>query len=360
MHPGTPPRLDARGRVLMGQLVGRPVEPLDWLRPIHLPLVRGGCDGGGACCSMYHHIPATPVDRERIAAVLDEDVDELFVEAFTGYPGSLNIVTVDGRCAFQQPDNLCRLQVVGGPEAKPTSCLSYPSVLVACGEEWHASLRPECACAARHAVEGKLLPDEPRVWAELRSRFARVWQVPETIVIEGDRTMPRHEYVAWMRRTMARLKTTFEPLEALREAGEEIGVETSPPDEAWNGFVERNLERELREGRIELHADSPLLATFNWALEVFRGLRAGVDPDPKWSKGRSGDHARRTATVAMMLLHGHQLLEWRELGPTLADMSRFLWLGRASNAVKPAEEADPRLEAVTSWVFLWRLVDWVE
>jgi hypothetical protein len=360
VHPGTPPRLDPRGRPLQGQLIGRAVVPADGTRPLHLPLVQAACDARGACCALYHHVPASPEDRERIRGVLggEDGFDDLFVEAFAGHPGSLNIATVEGRCAFQQPDGLCRVQVLGGPGAKPTSCSVYPAVLVACGEEWHASLRPECACLARHAVEGRMLSEDPQAWADLRARFARVWEVPDVVVIEGDRVLSRGAYVEWMRRSIARLSTSFEPLVALAEAGREIGVETAAPDAAWLDAVARDLAREQREGDIELHPDSPLRATFAWAREVFDALRAGADPEPRWSKGRAADHARRMASLATMTLHGHALLEWRELGPALIDLRRFLWLGRASNAVRPAEDADPRLESLTAWIFLWRLVEW--
>lgn len=360
VHPGTAPRLDPRGRPLQGQLVGRAVVPEDWTRPLHLPLVRAGCDARGACCSLYHHIPASPEDRERIRAVLapEEGLDELFVEAFAGHPGALNIATVDGRCAFQQPDGLCRVQVRGGASAKPSPCSSYPAVLVACGDEWHASLRPECACIARHANEGSLLSDDPQSWANLRARFARVWEVPDRVEIDASRSLPRDEYVAWMRTSIAGLKTSFAPFDALAAAGEALGVELVEPDDAWLARVQANLARERREGDVELHHASPLRATFAWALEIVAALRGGASPEPSWSRGRSADHARRAAALASMVLHGHQLLEWRQLGPALVDLGRFLWLGRASMAIRAAEEVDPRLEALTSWIFLWRLVDW--
>lgn len=360
VHPGTPPRLDPRGRPIQGQLVGRRVTTADLQSPLHLPLVRFGCDAQGACCSLYHHIPASPDDRERMRAALGdpEGFDDLFGEAFAGAPGSLNIATVGGRCAFQQADGACRPQLAGGAGCKPTSCNSYPAVLVACGDEWHAGLRPECACLARHAVEGALLPDDPRPWVELRSRFLRVWEVPEVVVIEGDRTLHRAQYVTWMRELSGALKTSFQPLDALVAAAARLGVEAEDVDDAWLARIEANLVREQAEGDIELHADSPLRATFAWALGVVRALREGADPEPRWSKGRNGDHARRMAALACMTLHGHQLLEWRELGPALIDLRRFLWLGRASHAIQPAEDADPRLESLTSWLFLWRLVAW--
>ncbi len=360
IHPGTSPRLDARGRPVQGQLIGRPIVPEDRTRPLHLPLVRAGCNASGACCSMYHHIPALPSDRDRVCELFaDEDgVEELFVEAFAGHPGALNIATVQGRCAFQQADGLCRIQLAGGPAAKPSPCQSYPAVLVACGDEWHASLRPECACLARHAVEGRLLSEDPQSWAELRARFLRVWMVPERVEVRDGRSLSRPEYVGWMRSSIGRLKTSFAPLDALESAGRDIDVALVRPDDAWLARVEANLQRERREGEIELHADSPLRASFVWGLEVLSALRAGADPEPTWSRGQGADHARRAATLAMMVLHGHQLLEWRQLGPALVDLGRFLWLGRASNAVRAAEEVDARLESLTTWMFLWRLVDW--
>ena len=360
VHPGTAPRLNARGKPLQGQLVGRAVVPEDWTRPLHLPLVRAGCDAAGACCALYHHMPAAPEDRERIRGLLGEEpgFDDLFVEAFAGHPGTLNIATIEGRCAFQQADGLCRVQVLGGPGAKPTSCSSYPAVLVACGEEWHASLRPECACLARHALEGRMLSEDPQSWADLRARFLRVWSVPEEVVIAGQRSLPRDDYVGWMRATIARLSTSFHPLEALEAAGHDLGLQVGPPEDAWLARVQENLEREQREGDIELHPASPLRASFAWALDVVRALRGGLDPEPRWSRGRDGDHARRAASLATMVLHGHGLLEWRELGPAFTDLWRFLWLARASHALRGPEVDDGCLESLTTWIFLWRLVDW--
>ncbi len=366
MHPGSGARIDSSGHVVQGQLVGRRTTPADLAAPLHLPLLKAGCDARGACCSLYHHIPASTEDRDRMLAVLPEWTgpgapEDLFVKAFAGSSGELgemlNIAKVDGRCALQQADGLCRVQLAAGSDAKPAPCQAYPAVLVACGDEWHASLRPECACLARHAIEGTALPDAPEPWVQLRSLLPRVWAVPDTVIIEGTRAIPRADYVAWMRAGVGALKTSFTPLEALETLAEELGVELEEPGPDWLNSLLPTLEREVVEAEAELHDDSPLRHLVTWARDVVLALLADAAPK-RFSRGREADFGRCSGSLAAFVLHGHLLLEWPELGPALADLHRFLWLARRGEAVDSVTERDPRLEPITAALFLQRHVDW--
>jgi hypothetical protein len=215
----------------LGQLVGRNVEPRDLARPLALPFLRASCDGSGSCCGLYHHIPATREDQARITGLLGATWDrpvpleEVFVPAFDAHPaGPLNVLEIDGSCAFQDPDGLCAVHKAGGIEAKPQACISYPAHLVVCGERWVASLRPECACMLRTAVEGPRLSDDPGGWARLRSMMAAVWTVPMLVTVLGDVVVTRTDYRTWTERQVAALSNTLDPVSTLCVARAELDV----------------------------------------------------------------------------------------------------------------------------------------
>jgi hypothetical protein len=57
-----------------------------------------------------------------------------------------------------------------------------------------------------------------------------------------------------------------------------------------------------------------------------------------------------------LVLHGHALLELPLLGEALDDLLYLVQLAGASEVVSPAIDADPRLESLTTWLFLYRNV----
>jgi lysine-N-methylase len=359
--PGTP-----AGVAIRGQLVGRLVAPEDNTRPIHVPLLRASCDGSGACCSLFHHVPATAQDAREITGLLSDSwhgpvpLDQLFYPAFDGYSEPLNVVEVEGDCGLLDEDGLCRVHAAGGAQAKPQSCLAFPAELVACGDEWHASLRPECACIARTAVTGAPLQADPHTWAALRTTLLRVWEVPESVRVDETRSIPRDEYLDWMRRTMAALKTTFSPSKALTAAVQELSGSPVPerPPPGWLASIADDLEATARE-LVESHPPTGAYRrAVEWGARASRALHDGADPAPPWGRGLSQHQGRLASSVAGLLLHGHALLHYPLLGRAAADMTWLLWLARASCAVQAPEEVDPRLEANTTWVFLWRHVGW--
>ena len=354
------------GVAVRGQLIGRAVVPEDATRPIHVPLLRASCDGSGACCSLFHHVPATLQDAREITDLLADDwdgpvpLDRLFYPAFDGHPEPLNVVEVDGDCGFLDEQGLCRVQAAGGAQAKPQSCLAFPAELVACGQEWHASVRPECACIARTAVTGAPLQADPETWTALRSTLLRVWEVPVTVQVDAGQTITREQYLVWMRATMASLKTTFSPLEALRGAVEELIGAPLPerPPQAWIGSIADDLEATAARIADSHPPDGAYRRAVEWGARCARAVHDGADTKPPWGRGLTQHRARLTASVAGLLLHGHALLHYPLLGRAAADMAWLLWLARSSCAVQEPEQVDPRLEADTTWVFLWRHVGW--
>ena len=54
------------------------------------------------------------------------------------------------------------------------------------------------------------------------------------------------------------------------------------------------------------------------------------------------------------IVHGHGLLEERELRPAVTRLARFVALAQASRRLRPLDDRDDRLEELTAWFFLWR------
>ena len=350
---------DAQGRTRQGQLIGREVRPEDAQRPLHLPLLRAACDGSGSCCSQYLQVPASTEDRDRIVELIgptwrDRPTADLFGPAPAPAPAELlNIADIDGRCAFQEDDGGCAVHAAGGPMAKPQPCLAYPAVLIVCGEEWHASLRTECACLARSALTGVPLSAEPQPWVDLRQMLLRVWTVPDEVRIDEAQSVPRAAYVAWMRRTLARMAQTFDPMPQLIEAATELGLEVAlPPPADWLQDVASRAaaQRADAEGR---SAGSGYRVAGEWGATVAEAIAGGADVTWSASRGRAQHHGRVLAAVATAQLHGHALLQAETLRWGLLELIRVLWLATASEAVSPASEADPRFESVTTWLFLF-------
>ncbi len=352
-----------------GQLIPRRVRLTDGRAPIVVPLLRASCDGSGACCGLYHHVPATLEDRDKVLAAFGDGWDreipleDVFHGAFDGRDDPLNIVAIDGSCAFRHDDGRCRIHAAGGGQAKPQSCLSYPAHLVACGSEWHASLRTECACVARSAVEGEPLNADPEVWVRLRSTLPRVWAVPREVAVD-ERKIPRDDYVAWLRGLVAGLKTTFDPLAALEEGRRalwaRVGVDVEPlgpPPKPTLAALAERLTAEAADAARAFDAKSPYRRSIAWGAALAATLAQSERPVVhSWSRGRAADWARRAASTVSLVLHGHALLERPALGAALDELVHLVHLAHAAEAVLPAADADPRLESLTTWLFLHRNV----
>lgn len=366
--PGGLSRRDASG--WPGQLLSRDPRRDDADLPIRVPPLRSGCQGTGGCCGLFHHIPVLAEERDALLATVGQDwqgfvpLEDLVHRAFEGSDDrSFNIATAGGSCAFIREDGLCGPHAQSGFLAKPLVCRSFPCTIVLCGDEWHASLRPECACIARTAVEGPELQADVAPWSDFLSSLLQVQTVPDPLCVQGSRLLPRTEYASWVRRTVDQLATSDEPIATLRSAARELGVgsNTVPldgrPPQAWFDRVVAWLtEAEDMLGEA-YDPRSPYRLTVAWARKVALAVAEGAQPDgPEWSPEQRSDWSRRTAVAAALLVHGHGLLEAPELGPAAVDLGHLLWLAREANAVQPAEELDARLESTTSWLFLWRTV----
>ena len=374
--PEAPPEAEAppEGGYRLGQLVGRNVTPGDHTRPLALPLLRSSCNGTGSCCGTYHHIPMTTEDRERIVPLLEDQWDrpvpleDLFYPAFDEHPDNpLNVVAIEGSCAFRDSDGLCAVHKAGGAQAKPQTCLSFPAHMVVCGERWYASLRPECACAARTALEGPKLSEEPVVWAELRKSMLAVWTVPSLVEVDRGRKITRTTYRRWMEEQVAGLSTTFDPVETLYgglhdlDMLAELPVDSGLPeraeellDDAWLETAHTWLTNSVDIARFAQARRSPARLAVEWALHCVTELRNGHSRRIGGSRGRRADWNRRAALTTALLMHGHGLLEEPTLRPALLQLIRVVAAARACRAVKPLEDWDTRLEEMTTWFYLWR------
>ena len=352
-----------------GQLIWQEVSEDLCDLPIHLPLLKASCDGSGACCGLHHHVPVTADERARIFEVLGTDwqapapLDVLVHRAYdSGADDSFNIASVNGSCAFFRGDGLCELHVRGGALAKPMACRSFPSQLVLCGEEWHASLRPECACLQRTAIEGSALQHDPQSWVSLRSHQRWVASVPDALCLSSTQQISRTRYLSWLRELIAALKTSFEPIAVVRHAATTLAADVASlstgderPPQAWIEQKCAWLESSMVSQGSAWDDGSDYVVAMNWALRAVRQISSDLSIDgPLWSRGRSRDWNRRQASLLSLFLHGHGLLEGKQLLGCTQDLGHFAWLARASNAVSPVEDESPRLESMTLWMFLWR------
>jgi hypothetical protein len=328
-----------------GQLVWVEVTEELCELPIHLPLLKASCDGSGACCGLHHHVPVTDDERVKILEVLGSDWEA---------PAPLDVLV---HRAYDSGR--------GGPLAKPMACRSFPSQLVLCGEEWHASLRPECACLQRTAIEGSALQNDPQSWVSLRSYQRWVASVPEQLCLSSTQQMSRALYLSWLRELIASLKTSFEPIAVVRHAASTLGAELASfslgderPPQAWIEQVCDWLEFWAGSLGGAWDSRSDYALAIHWALRAVRQI--STDPSiglPSWSRGRSRDWNRRQGSLISLFLHGHGLLEDKQLLRSTQELGHFSWLARASNAVSPAEDESPTLESMTLWMFLWRTLD---
>ncbi len=353
-----------------GQLVARDPRAEDSLASIQLPPLRFGCEGTGGCCGLFHHIPVLPEERDALLATVAADwegfvpLEELVHPAFEeGNDRTFNVAAADGCCAFVRPDGLCAPHVRGGLLAKPLVCRSFPCTVVVCGDEWHGSVRPECACMTRTALEGPEVQGDVESWLSFRASLLQVQEVPEALRLQGQKMISRSDYRGWLGRTVEALHGSDRPVTVLRSAARELGLgvagqlDDGRPPQVWLARVVDWLVH-AEDRLVEAYdSRSPYRLTVQWARKVAAEIAAEESPD---RVGPSGDEvddwSRRASVAAGFLLYGHGLLEARELGSAVLDLGHFLWLAREANGVQLAEEVDSRLESTTSWLFLWRAV----
>ncbi|MBI4955448.1 MAG: hypothetical protein HY908_25725, partial [Myxococcales bacterium] len=217
--------LEARGMLASGVRARSPVPRAEPGRPLEpLPAYRFACDGNGACCRTYGSIPFGALEVARARTLLSEPLgaerDRLFVPLF-GSTGERSAVTmVDGRCAFLDGRERCRLELAAtaarpptggagtGPDdpalrGKPRGCQTYPTTFVDDGVAVRVSLVVECPCALTSleagggpAEGGGLVPAGARSVGELWPG-AGVLELPVELAVAGDR--PRESRAALRR-----------------------------------------------------------------------------------------------------------------------------------------------------------------
>lgn len=62
--------------------------------------------------------------------------------------------TRGSRCVFLQQDNLCRLEILDGPAAKPLSCRTFPAIHLVVEGEHRRGIDPGCLTAFLSAADG--------------------------------------------------------------------------------------------------------------------------------------------------------------------------------------------------------------
>ncbi|WP_437562771.1 YkgJ family cysteine cluster protein [Sorangium sp. So ce542] len=201
-------------------------EPAAGARPARAPEERGGrerplevlpdfglhCDGRGSCCRIYASILFDPEEAAR-ARALRPDVlsggarhERAFTPERGTWPCAASVVAMrDGRCAYLEGEGRCSLHAIGGPEAKPLGCRTFPTSFVDDGESVRVSVATECACVLASAGRpggAPLLDPRLRVRGDLDERID-VAALPDRAPISPGATASRAELVAWSRRLAA-------------------------------------------------------------------------------------------------------------------------------------------------------------
>ncbi|WP_437650230.1 YkgJ family cysteine cluster protein [Sorangium sp. So ce362] len=182
-------------------------------RPLEvLPDFTLHCDGRGSCCRIYASILFDPEEAAR-ARALRPDVlsggarhELAFMPERGTWPCAASVVAMrDGRCAYLEGEGRCALHALGGPEAKPLGCRTFPVSFVDDGESVRVSVAVECACVLASAGRpggAPLLDPRLRVRGDLDGRID-VARLPDRAAVAPGVTAARAELVAWSRRLAA-------------------------------------------------------------------------------------------------------------------------------------------------------------
>ncbi len=172
------------------------------------------CDGNGGCCSTYSSIAFLEGEAERAVAAVPEVLTHarpgsgaeptgktahLFLPLKGSVAGPQSAVTlVDGRCAFLDDDQRCRIHAAAGGEAKPRGCQSFPASFVDDGTAIRVSVAVECPCVLRSLG---LSDGEPLVAAgALREGdllLCRIVRLPAEIFVTPETMAPRIALRRW-------------------------------------------------------------------------------------------------------------------------------------------------------------------
>lgn len=336
------------------QLESVEVRPEDRVvLPWVAPDLAVGCDRKGACCSQYPTIPVTVEEANRVVEVLrGHDGPASVADGF----GPAELVPNAALTPVMQGDGCqllgshgCRVHQIGGAMAKPWTCRQYPLQVVHCGDHLEVSVLPQCACAARttQRVSGGDWPSSPL------DGLTSISMVPEIVVVDAARALPRDAYLTWVR-TLADLlieTSPASPVPRLDEALRTLGGPTSELSSPWLKALVRAMDAESIRLRTFMVPQSPLVQGVEWVADVARERleeAAAIEP----IESSSDNH------VLALALRAHALLERPSLLSTLLDVARIARFAGVARAVIPAEAVDARLETMTLLMYLWAASKW--
>ncbi|WP_437681524.1 YkgJ family cysteine cluster protein [Sorangium sp. So ce131] len=182
-------------------------------RPIEvLPDFSLHCDGRGSCCRLYASVIFDPEEAAR-ARALRPDVlsggvrhERAFTPERGAWPCAASAVALrDGRCAYLEGEGRCSLHAIGGPDAKPLGCRTFPTSFLDDGASVRVSVAVECACvlaSVGRPAGAPLLDPRLRVRGDLDERV-HVAELLGRVEIAPGATVDRAELVAWSRRLAA-------------------------------------------------------------------------------------------------------------------------------------------------------------
>ncbi len=172
------------------------------------------CDGNGGCCQSYGSIAFSAAEADRAVAAVPELLADgrsgsgpgaargaahLFLPLTGSVAGAQCAVTlVDGRCAFLDDDQRCRIHSSAGGAAKPRGCQIFPATFVDDGTAIRVSVAVECPCvlASLGRTDGEPLIAPGTDWAGDLSA-CRIERLPLEIAVTPETTAPRAELRHW-------------------------------------------------------------------------------------------------------------------------------------------------------------------
>jgi len=334
-------------------------------RLIPLPGEDMRCDGKGTCCRLYGTVMLFPDEAQRVQSLLprwrvgDVPPERWFSPVRGSEPGPvLAAIARDGACGFLQADGLCAVHRVGGAEAKPWGCRSFPRIFVDDGVAVHVSAKPECPCLL-DPRGGEPEPIVDPAWTDagaLPSTIV-VRKLPESLALTPGHAASRAEVRAWIA-TIAARSVPDDPAATLWALADDMtrGGQLPALDEAWvagppaavavSPWLEALHERAAARAREHAawRSEADLVRRVSIALATLTLLLR--DPEAlAEALAVPAEHPEQEARYWRMGVHGYRWLGRVPLATRLRDEAVRLWLGRSLSAVLGGDADDPHLRA---------------
>jgi lysine-N-methylase len=323
------------------------------------------CSGAGTCCHLYGTVMLFPHEARRVQSLLPAwrvgqvPPERWFSPVRGSEPGPvLAAIARDGACGFLQADGLCAVHRVGGAEAKPWGCRSFPRVFVDDGVAVHVSAKPECPCILDpRGGEPEPLVEPGWTHADALPPMIAVRRLPASIELRAGLAVSRTEARAFIAAVAAR-PVPADPAATLWALADDLDQRGRLPvlDEAWQAapppasavrpwiaaLHERAAARAREHAAWRSEADlvrrlSTALATLTLLLRDDATLAEALAVPP--------EHPEHEARYWRMGVHGYRWLGRRSLQTRLRDEAVRVWLGRSLSAVLGDAPDDPHLRA---------------